>query len=187
MFSFHFFFSHKNKRTAWLETPVKGICWYSIFLLNAQNGWHRKTGYRLVQYATQNLIRSNLWFLSKLVRIYNQLRTFVLYILTSRLCCAETTHVPSGHACYNTYRVWSESAKALWRYSLMSIFVNILSNLLTRFMRTVWFIRNILRIFCQHCQKMIWSNFGENQKNRLGQVRKNIFFAKFKIAKNLDL
>ncbi len=170
MNSFYFVFSLENKRTTWLETPVKGICWYSIFLLNAQNGWHRKIRYRLVQYATQNLIRSNLWFLSK----HNlwSVTYIVLYLLTSRLCCAETTHVPSGHACYNTYQVWSESAKALWRYSLMSIFLKMLSNSLTRFMRTVWFIRNILRNFCQHCQEMIWSNFGENQKNLLGQVRK---------------
>ncbi len=33
----------------------------------------------------------------------------------------ETTHVPSGRGCYNTYQVWSESANALRRYNLMSI------------------------------------------------------------------
>ncbi len=46
----------------------------------------------------------------------------IVYLLTNRWCCAKTTYVPSNHACYNTYQVWPESAKALWRYTLMCFF-----------------------------------------------------------------
>ncbi len=57
---------------------------------------------------------------------------------------AETTHVPSGHAFYNTYQVWSEYAKAVRRYSLMSIFTRTSSSL-TCFMKTVWYVKKLLR------------------------------------------
>ncbi len=54
--------------------------------------------------------------------VQNILKVKFVYLLTSRRRSTKSTHVPSSHDWYNTYQVWSESAKALQRYSLMSIF-----------------------------------------------------------------
>ncbi len=58
------------------------------------------------------------------------------------------THVPSGHAFYNTYQVLSKSAKEVQRYSLMSIFTQTSLNGLTCFTKTVWCIKKLLIRFC---------------------------------------
>ncbi len=64
------------------------------------------------------------------------------------------------------------------------IFVQISSNSLTRFTRTVWSIGNLLITFCQHCLKMIRDNFDENQTNCLGQT--NLKKMMFRIIKNCE-
>ncbi len=104
-----------------LETPLKDICWYRILLQNSKLTW------------SFGQFGQKLW-----AEMY-----FFEIFLTSRWRCSETTHVPSGHACYNTYHVCSESAKMLRRYSLMSIFARISSNSFTCFTKTVWYIKKL--------------------------------------------
>ena len=111
----------------------------------------------------------------------------ILYLLTTRWRCVETLQVVSGHGCYNTHQVWSQYAKLLWRYSLRSIFACFSSNLFAHYSRTVWRINLNSITFCQHGLKMIWANFRENRTNRLGRVRKSMFFEQLKIAKKLNL
>ena len=109
------------------------------------------------------------------------------YLLTTRGHCTETLQVASGYACYNIHQVWSQYAKPLRRYSLITIFACFFLNSFACYSRTFWIINLNSITFCQHGLKMIWANFGEKRTNCLGRDRKSTFFEYLKIEKKLNL
>ncbi len=77
------------------------------------------------------------------------------------------THVPSGHAFYNTYQVLSKSAKEVQSYSLMSIFTQTSLNGLTCFTKMVWCINKLLIRFCSEDDlSQLWWKLNKVWKRR---------------------
>lgn len=77
-------------------------------------------------------------------------KRYLSYVPTTRWHYAENVQVASGRSYYKTHQVWFDYAKALQRYSLMSILVCSSSNLFERLSRTVWLINFNSTNFCQH-------------------------------------
>lgn len=105
-------------------------------MVHAQNGWQRKIGYHLIQYAATNRTRSILWYLVKLFRNYKQkLLIFNIFWPVGGSSLIVKIQ-PQVHFCVN----FIKCVNTLYENDLVH-----------------------RKSFCRHCLNMIWVNFGENQ------------------------